>query len=48
MLSGLRNLRYIDAYHTLISQPGIDRLKKALPACRINWSKDAARRERRS
>ena len=47
-LSGFRNLRYLDAYHTLITEPGIERLKKALPACRINWSQNSARRERRS
>jgi hypothetical protein len=47
-LSSLSKLRYIDLYHTELTQQGYDSLKKALPACAINWSKDSAKRERRS
>jgi Leucine-rich repeat (LRR) protein len=47
-LTSLRNLKYVDVYHTSISEQGFNSLHKALPACRINWSLDAARRERRT
>jgi len=47
-LGGLRNLKYIDVYHTSISEQGFNSLQKTLPGCRINWSLDAARRERRT
>jgi len=47
-LGALSRLRYMDLYHTELTQQGYDSLKKALPACTINWSKDSAKRERRS
>jgi hypothetical protein len=48
ILTGLTNLKYLDIYHTLISEQGFQLLKKALPGCRINWSLDSTRRERRT
>jgi Leucine-rich repeat (LRR) protein len=47
-LGSLSKLRYMDLYHTEFTQQGYDSLKKALPGCTINWSKDSAKRERRS
>jgi hypothetical protein len=47
-MAGLHNLKYIDVYHTSISEQGFNALQKALPACRINWSLDATRKERRT
>jgi Leucine-rich repeat (LRR) protein len=47
-LTNLHNLKYVDVYHTSISEQGFNSLHKALPGCRINWSLDAARRERRT
>jgi len=47
-LGALSKLRYMDLYHTEFTQQGYDSLKKALPGCTINWSKDSAKRERRS
>jgi hypothetical protein len=47
-LTALRNLKYVDVYHTSISEQGFHSLQKALPGCRINWSLDATRRERRT
>ena len=47
-LGALSKLRYMDLYHTELTQQGYDSLKKALPACTINWSKDSTKRERRS
>ena len=48
VLAGFSGLKYVDAYHTLISQEGYESLKKSLPACKINWSLDATKRERRT
>jgi hypothetical protein len=48
MLTGLSRLRYIDLYHTLVSEQGIQSLKKALPDCKINWNLDSTRRGRRT
>jgi Leucine-rich repeat (LRR) protein len=47
-LGALSKLRYMDLYHTEFTQQGYDSLKKALPGCTINWSKDSVKRERRS
>jgi hypothetical protein len=47
-LGALDKLRYIDLYHTELTQDGYASLKKALPACTVNWSKDSTKRERRS
>ena len=48
VLTGLTKLRYIDLYHTSLSEEGYESLKKALPNCEINWSKDSTRRERKT
>ena len=48
VLAGMRNLHYVDLYHTLLSEQGFEGLKKALPECKINWNKDSTRRERRT
>ena len=48
VLTGLVKLRYVDLYHTLLSEPGFETLKKSLPDCDINWNKDSTKRERRS
>jgi hypothetical protein len=44
----MSKLHYMDLYHTEFSEQGYESLKKALPGCTINWSKDATRRERRT
>jgi len=41
-------LRYMDLYHTSVSESGFETLKKSLSGCDINWNKDATRRERRT
>src|SRR5258707_2005188 len=48
VLSGFTKLRYVDLYHTEVSETGYESLKKALTGCTVNWSRDAARRERRT
>jgi hypothetical protein len=47
-LSRLKNLKYLDVYHTLVSESGFQSLKKALPGTEINWSLDAGRTRRRT
>ena len=47
-MTDLRNLKYVDLYHTSISEQGFQSLKKALPGCQINWSLDSSKRERRT
>jgi hypothetical protein len=37
-----------DVYRPSTSEQGFNSLQKDIPACRINWSLDAARRERRT
>ena len=44
----MRNLKYVDMYHTVVSEKGFESLKKALPGCQINWSLDSTKRERRT
>ena len=44
----LRKLKYVDVYHTVISEQGFESLKKALPGCQINWSLDSTKKERRT
>ncbi len=41
VLSGMSKLHYMDLYHTEFSEQGYESLKKALPACDINWNKDS-------
>jgi Leucine-rich repeat (LRR) protein len=48
LLTRLRKLRYIDLYHTLFTEQGVQSLRKALPDCKINWSLDSTRRGRRT
>jgi hypothetical protein len=43
-----KNLKYLDLYHTQLSEQGFNSVKKALPNARINWSLDAARARRRT
>ena len=47
-LTGQKNLKYLDLYHTLMTEPGFLTLKKAQPKTEINWSLDAARTRRRT
>ena len=47
-LTGLRSLRQLDLYHTLVSEKGFQQLKTALPECQMHYERDSARRERRS
>jgi hypothetical protein len=47
-LTGQKNLRYLDLYHTLMTESGFKALKKAQPKTEINWSLDAGRTRRRT
>jgi hypothetical protein len=47
-LAGIGSLRELDLYHTLVTDKGFELLQKALPACRIHYERDSAKRERRS
>jgi hypothetical protein len=47
-LLGQKNLKYIDLYHTLISEQSYQSLRKALPTAEVNWSLDAGRTRRRT
>ena len=47
-LTGQKNLKYLDLYHTQLSEQGFNSVKKALPKAQINWSLDAARARRRT
>ena len=47
-LGGLRGLKELDLYHTLVSEKGFEQLKALLPGCRIQYDRDSTRRERRS
>jgi hypothetical protein len=47
-LGGLRALKDLDLYHTLVSEKGFEQLKTLLPGCRIQYDRDSTRRERRS
>jgi hypothetical protein len=47
-LMAQKNLKYLDLYHTQLSEQGFNSVKKALPNANINWSLDAARARRRT
>ena len=47
-LTAQKNLKYLDLYHTQLSEQGFNSVKKALPNAEINWSLDAARARRRT
>ncbi|PYR40736.1 MAG: hypothetical protein DMF93_10265, partial [Acidobacteria bacterium] len=47
-LAGIKSLRELDLYHTLVTDKGYEQLKQALPGCRIHYERDSAKRERRS
>jgi len=47
-LSGQTNLKYLDLYHTRLSEQAYQSLRKALPKTDINWSLDASRARRRT
>ena len=47
-LTAQKNLKYLDLYHTLMTEQGFKSLKKAQPNTEINWSLDAARTRRRT
>ena len=46
--AGQTNLKYLDLYHTRLSEQGFNSVKKALPNANINWSLDASRVRRRT
>jgi hypothetical protein len=43
-LSSLTTLRWLDLYHTLITEKGYQLLHSALPRCHIVWERDSAAR----
>jgi hypothetical protein len=43
-VAGLKNLRQLDLYHTLVTDKGYQQLKQTLPDCVIQYSRDSARR----
>jgi multidrug efflux pump subunit AcrB len=47
-LAGLRSLRQLDLFHTVVTEKGINGLNTSLPNCRIFWDRNSGRRERRS
>ena len=47
-LTGQKNLKYLDLYHTLVTEQGFQALKNAQPKTEVNWSLDAARTRRRT
>jgi N-acyl-D-aspartate/D-glutamate deacylase/Leucine-rich repeat (LRR) protein len=46
-LSKMSGLRYVNLYHTLVSEKGMDGLKKQLPNCRIVFDRDSSLPNRR-
>ena len=47
VLAGIRSLKSLDLYHTLISEQCQQRIKSSLPDCSIFWDKDSALPTRR-
>jgi Leucine-rich repeat (LRR) protein len=46
-LAAMRHLRHLNLYHTLVSEPAYERLRKALPQTTIIWDRDSKLPNRR-
>jgi hypothetical protein len=46
-LSAMQQLRELNLYHTLVGESAYEKLKKALPNCRIVWDRESALPNRR-
>ena len=44
---GMKGLRTLNLYHTQVTQAGVDRIKAALPECKVLWERDATAPNRR-
>jgi hypothetical protein len=47
ILRGMRQLRTLNLYHTLVTEKGFETLKKELPQCDIIFDRDSALPNRR-
>ena len=47
VIAGMKKLRALNLYHTMVTEAGLEKLKAALPECRIEWEKDSTAPSRR-
>ncbi|HYO83399.1 MAG TPA: amidohydrolase family protein [Bryobacteraceae bacterium] len=47
VLARMKTLKELNLYHTLVSEDGYNKLKAALPECRITWDRESALPTRR-
>jgi hypothetical protein len=46
-LASFTNLKFLNIYHTTVSQQAFDKLKAAIPSCKVVWDRDSGLPNRR-
>lgn len=47
VLASFSQLKQLNLYHTLVTDKGMESLRKSLPNCRVVWERDSAQPIRR-